>query len=84
MSDKVVNADDLRAWITANEYTPTEPPPPPGPEPDLFKLVWPTADPKIITQWYGINPQWYAPFGLPGHEGLDIRALTLTPILATR
>ncbi|MCK5547549.1 MAG: M23 family metallopeptidase, partial [Thermoplasmata archaeon] len=37
---------------------------------------------KIITQWYGINPQWYLPFGLPGHEGLDMRALNTTPIYA--
>jgi hypothetical protein len=34
---------------------------------------WPTEYRKI-TQRFGINPQYYAQFGLPGHEGLDIRA----------
>jgi len=89
MGEKVVNSDDLRVWIGENEYEPeqpTEPPvePPIEPpiEPDKFKLIWPTPEPKIITQWYGINPQWYAPFGLPGHEGLDMRALNGTPIYA--
>jgi GH25 family lysozyme M1 (1,4-beta-N-acetylmuramidase) len=83
MGDKVVKSDDLRAWIDTNEYEEQEPgQPPQPPQPDEFRLVWPTPDPKIITQWYGINPQWYAPFGLPGHEGLDLRSLNGTPIYA--
>lgn len=88
MGTKVVKSDDLRKFIDENEYEisvtpPTpEPPVPPTPEPEQFKLVWPVADPKVVTQWYGINPQWYQPFGLPGHEGLDIRALNGTPVLA--
>lgn len=76
---KVVRADDLRAWVGENEYEEAGPPPP---QPDRFSLVWPAPSPKVITQWYGINPQWYNPFGLPGHEGLDIRALNDTPIYA--
>jgi murein DD-endopeptidase MepM/ murein hydrolase activator NlpD len=39
-----------------------------------FKFeVWPT-DYRTITQHFGANPQNYAQFGLPGHEGVDIRA----------
>ncbi|HLF00986.1 MAG TPA: M23 family metallopeptidase [Anaerolineales bacterium] len=38
-----------------------------------FKLRWPTDFPKI-TQPFGVNPDIYRRFGLPGHEGLDIRA----------
>lgn len=35
--------------------------------------VWPTEH-IHITQHFGVNPQNYAQFGLPGHEGVDIRA----------
>lgn len=76
---KVVNSNDLKDWIDENEYEEEVQPPP---QPDKFELVWPTPSPKVITQWYGINPQWYQPFGLPGHEGLDMRALNDTPIYA--
>lgn len=46
-------------------------------EPDPIEmdiaLQWPTDYP-IVTQAFGANPQIYAMWGLPGHEGLDIRA----------
>lgn len=39
-----------------------------------FKFeVWPTEF-RSINQYFGANPQNYAQFGLPGHEGLDIMA----------
>jgi hypothetical protein len=39
-----------------------------------FKFeIWPTED-RAITQHFGVNPINYAQFGLPGHEGIDIRA----------
>jgi len=38
-----------------------------------FKLSWPTEY-RVTTQAFGANPQNYARFGLPGHEGLDMRA----------
>ena len=44
-----------------------------------FYLVWPTDYP-VITQRFGANPQIYSRFGVPAHEGLDIRALTNTNI----
>ena len=44
-----------------------------------FYLLWPT-DYTFITQEYGANPQIYSRFGMPGHEGVDIRALNNTNI----
>lgn len=44
-----------------------------------FYLEWPT-DYSVITQPFGANPQIYTRFGMPGHEGLDIRALNNTNI----
>ena len=38
-------------------------------------LKWPTEYP-VITQLFGANPQNYSQFGLPGHEGVDMRAPT--------
>ena len=39
-----------------------------------FKFeAWPTEF-RTINQYFGVNPQNYAQFGLPGHEGLDIQA----------
>ncbi|MDF1498940.1 MAG: M23 family metallopeptidase [Anaerolineales bacterium] len=44
-----------------------------------FYLEWPT-DYAVITQPFGANPQIYTRFGMPGHEGLDIRARNNTNI----
>lgn len=44
-----------------------------------FYLLWPTKYP-VITQKFGANPQIYRRFGMPGHEGIDIRALPYTDI----
>jgi murein DD-endopeptidase MepM/ murein hydrolase activator NlpD len=38
-----------------------------------FSLVWPT-DYRVTTQPFGVNEAFYSKYGLPGHEGLDIRA----------
>jgi murein DD-endopeptidase MepM/ murein hydrolase activator NlpD len=46
-----------------------------------FYLVWPTDYP-VVTQSYGANPQIYSRYGVPAHEGLDIRALTNTNVYA--
>ena len=48
-------------------------------EPITF--LWPT-DYKVLTQAFGINADYYGQFGLPGHEGLDMRAYDGTPICA--
>ncbi|MCH7663856.1 MAG: MmgE/PrpD family protein, partial [Chloroflexi bacterium] len=42
-------------------------------EDDEFRLLWPT-DYYSVIQGFGANPEIYAQWGLPGHEGLDIRA----------
>ena len=46
-----------------------------------FYLLWATDYP-VVTQTFGANPQIYQRYGLPGHEGLDMRALTNTNIYA--
>ncbi|MGB1251443.1 MAG: M23 family metallopeptidase, partial [Candidatus Promineifilaceae bacterium] len=35
--------------------------------------VWPTEY-RVLTQQFAANPTYYGQFGLPGHEGVDIRA----------
>jgi murein DD-endopeptidase MepM/ murein hydrolase activator NlpD len=44
-----------------------------------FTLRWPTDYP-VVTQPFGANPRIYSRWGLPGHEGLDIRALNNTNV----
>ena len=70
---------DWRFGVPPVETVPEpEPTTPPTGE---FKLQWPT-DFDFITQHFGENPDIYAQFGLPGHEGLDIRARLDTNIYA--
>jgi len=40
-----------------------------------FQLSWP-VDSRIVNQHFGENPDLYKPFHLPGHEGLDLYALS--------
>lgn len=42
--------------------------------PQPFTLLWPTEYP-VITQPFGGNPAYYSRFGMPGHEGIDFKAL---------
>ena len=35
--------------------------------------AWPTEY-RVATQMFGRNPDAYAAYGLPGHEGIDLRA----------
>lgn len=45
--------------------------------------AWPVAGvAHVITQAFGVNPQNYDQFGLPGHEGLDLRAPTGAKIVS--
>jgi murein DD-endopeptidase MepM/ murein hydrolase activator NlpD len=46
-----------------------------------LRLVWPT-DHKVYTQKFGQRPEFYNKFGLPGHEGVDLRAPNGTNIYA--
>jgi murein DD-endopeptidase MepM/ murein hydrolase activator NlpD len=55
----------------------------PAASPDgQFRLVWPTDYPKV-TQAFSANPEIYSKWGLPGHEGLDIRAPLNTNVYAS-
>lgn len=47
-----------------------------------FKLSWPTEFP-IVVQEFGGNSEMFSRWGLPGHEGVDIRALPDTKIFAS-
>ncbi len=47
-----------------------------------FKFeTWPTEF-REINQYFGQNPDIYGTFGLPGHEGIDFKALDGTKIFA--
>lgn len=49
----------------------------------MFKLLWPVkGQPHTIGQRFGANPQNYAKFGLPGHEGIDLFAPLGSDIVA--
>jgi uncharacterized protein YgiM (DUF1202 family) len=48
---------------------------------DTFKLSWP-VDSRQVNQFFGVNPDFYAKFGLAGHEGLDLRAPTEANVYA--
>ena len=50
-------------------------------ETPTFKLQWP-VDSRRVNQFFGENPSSYKPFGLAGHEGLDLFALTGANIYA--
>ncbi len=41
--------------------------------PERFRLQWP-VDRHTVNQFFGENPDFYRPFGLAGHEGLDLFA----------
>ena len=40
---------------------------------DRFYLFWPTDYPAVV-QSFGAHPEIYSRYGLPGHEGIDLRA----------
>ncbi len=46
-----------------------------------FRLQWP-VDSQAINQYFGEHPENYAGFGLPGHEGLDLYAISGANIYA--
>lgn len=72
---KVVNSNELKAWINQNEFELDNPQPP-----QEFRMIWPTNIDKVVTQWYGVNPQWYP--CCAGHEGIDIRAPNGTKVVS--
>lgn len=46
-------------------------------------LRWPLPpEHRRVTQYFGENPAFYRPFGLDGHEGLDVAAPLGTPVYA--
>lgn len=48
-----------------------------------ISLALPVNEPIVVTQPFGANPLAYAPFGLKGHNGVDLRAKNQAPIFAT-
>ena len=64
---------------------PSEPvpvPPVEPPAPGVFKLTHKPTFSTKITQRFGANPENYAQFGLPGHDGVDIAAFDGAPLNA--
>jgi murein DD-endopeptidase MepM/ murein hydrolase activator NlpD len=46
-------------------------------------FVWPsTYVPMTVTQVFGDRPDYYKAWGLPGHEGIDMRAPVMQEIIA--
>ncbi|MGF1506175.1 MAG: M23 family metallopeptidase, partial [Anaerolineae bacterium] len=60
---------------------PAVPPPASATFPDSIVLLWPTNYQEIL-QPFGVNPDLYRRWGLPGHGGLDIRAPLNAPVYA--
>lgn len=50
-------------------------------EPTQFDR-WPAPGDRRITQKFGANPGYYEQFGLPGHEGVDLRSAPGCDIVA--
>jgi len=48
---------------------------------EKFRLQWPTEYP-IVVQAFGENPEMYVRWGIPGHEGVDLRAVSGSKIYA--
>jgi hypothetical protein len=48
----------------------------------MIQLFYPFSGNYPITQHFGENPQVYAPFGMPGHDGIDFGLPAGTPVLA--
>jgi len=86
LAERVVKSGRFGKGVTTPEITqppkPTPPPPTTVPmEQQPLKLVWP-SDFKVYTQKFGQRPEFYSKFGLPGHEGVDIRAPTGSNVYA--
>lgn len=45
-------------------------------------LYSPLAPPWRVSQYFGEHPEWYAPYGLAGHSGVDIPGEVGTPLHA--
>jgi murein DD-endopeptidase MepM/ murein hydrolase activator NlpD len=48
---------------------------------EWFELRWP-GESRRVTQPFGVRPEVYRQWGLPGHEGIDIGMAANTPVLA--
>jgi len=77
---------------TPSSPLPPVPPRPPEPTPDPVVqptsdskypvFLWPTQFPGVVTQAFGVNPKQYEPWGMPAHEGIDMKASAGTNIYA--
>lgn len=68
-------------WEVRYVDGPATTPPKPTPELPFDFYAWPTTS-RIMTQAFGANPDRYAQYNLPGHEGVDLRAAHGTAVFA--
>lgn len=60
-----------RAGVQVDQAVPAAAPKPV--QQAAFELAWPTDYPTVL-QAFGANPELYRRWGLPGHDGIDIKA----------
>lgn len=86
LAERILRTGRFGKGMTTGASQPPVVTPPKAVEPvnleqQALKLVWPT-DFKVFTQKFGQRPEYYRKFGLPGHEGVDIRAPTGSNVYA--
>lgn len=66
----------VEGYIASSVVQDTDPNAPP-----VLDWAWPTQY-HFVTQAWGNDPDFYRPYGLPGHEGIDIRAYSGSQLYA--
>lgn len=66
----------VEGYIASSVVQDTDPNVPP-----VLDWAWPTQY-RFVTQAWGNDPDFYRPYGLPGHEGIDIRAYSGSQLYA--
>lgn len=68
-------------WMKVGGTPIPKPDPEPEPAPFAFE-VYPLPSVAPISQAFGVNPDYYRQFNLPGHEGIDLAVPIGMPVLS--